>query len=125
MGEISASTLLKRTFGQQVYSIGLLTYAGTVTAAPEWYGRTTRFNLNPSIKGSFGYLFHESIDNDFMLILRNGDPQLQQLLNRPMFERFIGGVYDPKNEIESHYVHAELYPQFDAILFYNYTQAII
>jgi erythromycin esterase-like protein len=123
-GKISAATLLKRALGKQVYSIGLLTYTGTVTASDHWYGPTIKFKLNPSIKGSFGELFHNAVDGNFILILKDGDPRLLQLISIPEYERFIGGAYNPNNELRDHYVHAQLYPQFDAIVFYNYSNSI-
>lgn len=123
-GETTAATLLKQSFGSQVYLIGLLAYTGTVTASNRWYGLTMTFDLIPSIEGSYGDLFHQSVNEDFMLILRNANSQLLQILNKSHYERFIGGSYDPMNELASHYVHAQLYPQFDAIVFYNYSNAI-
>lgn len=123
IGETSAAAILKQSYGSQVYSIGLLTYSGTVTASDHWYGPTIKFNLNPGIEGSFEDLFHESIGGDFMLILRNSDPQLLQLLSIPEYERFIGGAYSPQNEIRDHYVHAQIYPQFDALVFFDQSQS--
>lgn len=117
--QTSAAALLKQKYGSQIYSIGLITNDGTVTASNKWYGPTIKFNLNPGIEDSYEDLFHDSNIGDFMLILRNGNPQLLQLLNQPRYERFIGGAYDPNNELESHYVHAQIYPQFDALVFYN------
>lgn len=122
-GQTSAAALLKQKYGPQVYSIGLLTDEGTVMASNRWYGPTIKFNLNPGIEGSYEDLFHNSNIGDFMLILRNGNPQLLQLLYKPRYERFIGGAYDPNHELESHYVHAQIYPQFDAIVFFDYSQS--
>lgn len=122
-GKFSAATLLRRLFGNQLYCIGLLAYTGTVTASDHWYGPTIKFNLNPSIEGSVGDLFHDAVGKNFMLILRGGSPMVLRLLSAPRYERFIGGAYNPNNELRDHYVHAQIYPQFDAVVFYEQTHA--
>lgn len=123
-GKFSAATLLRHMFGSQVYSIGLLTHTGSVTASNHWYNSTMQFNLNPSIQGSFENLFHDAINGNFMLIFRNDNSQLLQLLSIPRYERFIGATYNPNNEVRDHYVHAQIYPQFDAVVFYNYSHSL-
>ena len=40
------------------------------------------------------------------------------------FERAIGVIYRPETELMSHYFHARLPDQFDAILHYDHTRAV-
>jgi len=70
------ANLLQQKYGSQVYSVGILIYTGTVTAFNHWYGDIIKFNLNPSIQKSFGDLFQQTVNRNFMLNLRNGNPQL-------------------------------------------------
>lgn len=121
----SAMTVLRKLYHDKVYSIGLVSYDGTVTASDHWYGKVRQFKLNPSIKDSVGDLFHNSLGKNFMLILRgNTNQNLLNLMHKYWYQRFIGGVYDPDNEIEGHYVHGQLYPEFDALIYFDRTTAL-
>jgi len=45
-------------------------------------------------------------------------------LREPRLERAIGVIYLPRSERASHYFHAQLPEQFDAILHYDETRAV-
>ncbi len=45
-------------------------------------------------------------------------------LHAARLERAIGVIYRPETERQSHYFHAELPRQFDAILHYDRTRAV-
>ena len=43
---------------------------------------------------------------------------------RPKLQRAIGVIYRPETERQSHYFHASLQRQFDALLHYDVTRAV-
>jgi erythromycin esterase-like protein len=43
---------------------------------------------------------------------------------KPRLERAIGVIYLPETERQSHYFHASLPSQFDAVLHFDHTQAV-
>ena len=58
----------------------------------------------------------------FMLDLRHGD--LAEILRESRLERAIGVIYRPETERQSHYFHARLADQFDAVLHFAETRAV-
>ncbi|HYG23919.1 MAG TPA: erythromycin esterase family protein [Verrucomicrobiae bacterium] len=52
------------------------------------------------------------------------EPRLSAALNETMLERAIGVIYRPETERASHYFHARLSAQFDAILHFDKTTAL-
>ena len=51
----------------------------------------------------------------FLLTLPRGTP-VSKGLSEPMLERAIGVIYLPESELASHYFHARLSDQFDAVI---------
>ena len=47
-----------------------------------------------------------------------------QALRGPRLERAIGVIYRPETERRSHYFHARLSDQFDAVLHFDQTRAV-
>ena len=58
-----------------------------------------------------------------MLNLRDGGAAAAAL-REPRLERAIGVVYRPETERQSHYFHASLSAQFDAVLHFDQTRAV-
>lgn len=58
-----------------------------------------------------------------MLNLRD-DASVARALAKPRLQRAIGVIYRPGSERLSHYFHARLPQQFDAILHYDTTRAV-
>jgi len=58
----------------------------------------------------------------FLLILRDGN--LNAALREPRLERAIGVIYRPETERVSHFFHASLPAQFDAVLHFDRTRAV-
>ncbi|WP_304529344.1 erythromycin esterase family protein [Achromobacter sp. MYb9] len=56
--------------------------------------------------------------------LRDADAGLRQRLETPRLERFIGVIYRPETERQSHYAKASLPQQFDAYLWMDQTHAV-
>jgi erythromycin esterase-like protein len=99
------------------------TYTGTVTAASEWDGPAERKKVRPALPGSYEAISHQVGIPSFVLRLKyNGE--LTSVLHRQRLERAIGVIYRPQSERESHYFHAHLPEQFDAVQHIDETRAV-
>jgi erythromycin esterase-like protein len=121
-GELNLGQLVRQHFGKEAVSIGFTTYDGTVTAASDWDGPAERKNVRPAHPDSYEGLFHEVDVPNFFLNLRDVDTAAA--LRNERLERAIGVIYRPETELVSHYFHARLPDQFDAILHYDHTRAV-
>ena len=122
-GELNLGQLVREHFGKEAVSIGFTTYNGTVTAASDWDGPAERKNVRPAHPESYEALFHDVDIPNFFLNLRD-DVDLASRLRSERLERAIGVIYRPETELMSHYFHARLSDQFDAILHYDHTRAV-
>lgn len=122
-GELNLGQLVRERFGKQSVSIGFTTYHGTVTAASEWDGPAERKTVLPGLPGSYERLFHEVQHPRFWLEFRK-HPEVAAQLRTEALERAIGVIYRPETERLSHYFHARLPDQFDAILHFDHTRAV-
>ena len=75
------------------------------------------------LPGSYEALFHAAGLPRFLLTLRDGG-EAADALRRPRLERAIGVIYRPQTERLSHYFHARLADQFDAVLHFDRTTAL-
>jgi erythromycin esterase-like protein len=122
-GELNLGQLVREHFGKEAVSIGFTTYDGTVTAASDWDGPAERKHVRPAHPESYESLFHEvDVPNFFLDFREDGD--LASHLRSERLERAIGVIYRPETELISHYFHARLPDQFDAILHYDHTRAV-
>jgi erythromycin esterase-like protein len=103
--------------------VGFSTYTGTVTAASDWGAPLERKRVRPALPGSYEALFHQAELSNFLLPLRN-DSKIANALRGPRLERAIGVIYLPQTERTSHYFHARLPEQFDAVLHFDETRAV-
>jgi erythromycin esterase-like protein len=122
-GELNLGQLVREHFGKEAVSIGFTTYDGTVTAASDWDGPAERKNVRPAHPESYEALFHDVDVRNFFLNLRK-DVDVAAPLRNERLERAIGVIYRPDTELISHYFHARLPDQFDAILHYDHTRAV-
>ncbi len=122
-GELNLGQLVRQRYGKQSVSIGFSTYTGTVTAASEWDGPAERKHVRPALSGSYEALFHGTGLSKFLLLLNKPD-ETTLMLREPRLERAIGVIYHPRSERQSHYFHAQLPDQFDAILHFDETRAV-
>ena len=122
-GELNVGQLARERYGPDAVLIGFSTYSGTVTAASNWGGPAERKRVRPALPGSYEALFHEAEIPRFLLILRDGG-HVSDGLREAMLERAIGVLYLPETERVSHYFHARLSHQFDAILHFDETRAV-
>jgi erythromycin esterase-like protein len=122
-GELNVGQLVREQFGKESVSIGFTTYHGTVTAASDWDAPAERKQVRPGHPGSYEALFHETDVPNFLLNLK-GNSDLASHLRAERLERAIGVIYRPDTELISHYFHARLSDQFDAVLHYDHTRAV-
>jgi erythromycin esterase-like protein len=122
-GELNLGQLVRQRFGKEVALIGFTTYEGTVTAASDWDGPAERKNVRPGHPESYEALFHDvDVPNFFLNLNHNID--LASHLRAERLERAIGVIYRPETEMVSHYFHARLPDQFDAVLHFDHTRAV-
>jgi erythromycin esterase-like protein len=122
-GELNLGQLVRERFPEKTVSIGFTTYDGTVTAASDWDGPAERKQVRPAHPESYEALFHQVDTPRFFLNLRD-HRGLAAALRGERLERAIGVIYRPETELISHYFHARLPDQFDAILHYDHTRAV-
>jgi erythromycin esterase-like protein len=122
-GEWNVGQLVRERHGGQARLIGFSTYTGTVTAASEWDAPAERKRVRPGMEGSYERLFHQVGIPNFFLPLRGGGPAADALRTSRL-ERAIGVIYAPRTERWSHYFHAEVADQFDAVIHYDETRAL-
>ncbi len=122
-GEWNVGQLVRQKHGRECILVGFTTYAGTVTAASNWGGPAERKRVRPAMPGSYEALFHEAGIPAFLLTLPR-ETQVARSLREPMLERAIGVIYLPESELASHYFHARLADQFDAIIHFDQTRAV-
>jgi erythromycin esterase-like protein len=122
-GELNLGQLVRQRYGKDAVLVGFSTYTGTVTAASDWDGPAERKYVRPALLGSYESLFHRSGVPNFLLLLDNGQ-EVTTFLRESRLERAIGVIYLPQSERVSHYFHAQLPDQFDAILHLDETRAV-
>lgn len=121
-GEWNVGQLVRERFPLDSILVGLTTYSGTVTAASNWDGPAERKIVRPALPDSYESLFHSAELDRFLLSLRGGD--VASALREPKLERAIGVIYRPETERYSHYFHARLSDQFDAVIHFDQTRAV-
>ncbi|HEY7089330.1 MAG TPA: erythromycin esterase family protein [Tepidisphaeraceae bacterium] len=124
-GERNVGQLMREQNPGDVFSIGFSTYSGTVTAADDWDGTARRMQVRPALPGSYEALFHETNVPGFLLDVRGTrDGAAPEDLRQPKLQRAIGVIYKPETERLSHYYHARLADQFDAMIHVDRTRAV-
>ncbi|MGC9992831.1 MAG: erythromycin esterase family protein [Candidatus Cybelea sp.] len=122
-GETNIGALARRRYGEDCFAIGFTTYGGSVTAASDWHAPEERKRVLPARHDSYEHLFHTLRVPRFWIPLRAGRPQLAGLPSQAL-ERAIGVIYRPETELQSHYFHANLVEQFDAVYHFDVTRAV-
>jgi erythromycin esterase-like protein len=115
-GELNIAQLLRERYGDEVLLVGFTTYSGTVTAASDWGGIAERKRVRPAMPESWEAFFHAAGVSGFILETDGLDGQ--------RLERAIGVIYRPQTERFSHYFHARLSSQFDAVIHLDETRAV-
>ena len=123
--EVNIGQLCRERYGEAAALIGFGTHSGTVAAASDWDEPMEIKQVRPAREDSYEYLAHSSEVPRFLLDLRPGQHELlRERLRRPRLERFIGVIYRPETELQSHYAAASLSEQFDAYVWFDETSAL-
>ncbi|WP_437756812.1 erythromycin esterase family protein [Sorangium sp. So ce1389] len=126
-GEWNVGQLMRERFGDDAFLVGFSTHTGTVMAASEWGEPAEIKRVRPSLPNSYERLFHDTGLPRFWLNLRpqaGARPELVEALRERSLERAIGVLYLPETERSSHYFHARLSEQFDAVIHIDETSAV-
>ncbi|HEX2777947.1 MAG TPA: erythromycin esterase family protein [Gemmatimonadaceae bacterium] len=121
-GELNLGQLLRERYDDAVLSVGFTTHTGEVTAARDWDARAETRTVEPSLANSYERLLHDSTIDRFYLDV--DAPPVRRALREPRLERAIGVIYRPETERQSHYFHARLSDQFNAVIHLDETTAV-
>jgi erythromycin esterase-like protein len=122
-GELNIGQLVRERYAHYAVLVGFTTHHGTVTAASDWGGPAERKRVRPGLSGSYETMFHDTQLARFLLTLGEDD-RVTEALGASRLERAIGVIYLPETERLSHYFHARLSDQFDAVLHFDETRAV-
>jgi len=122
-GEWNVGQLVRRVFAGNSFLAGFTTSTGSVAAASDWDAPVELKSIRPPLAGSCEELLRETGISEFFLLLGNGG-RIDEALARPRLQRAIGVIYRPDTERISHYFHASLSRQFDALLHFDETSAV-
>lgn len=123
--ELNLGQLCREKFGRAAALIGFGTHHGTVAAAHDWDGPMEVMRVRPAREDSYEYPMHQSGAARFLLDLQPGVHEgLRERLAPSRLERFIGVIYRPQTELQSHYATASLPAQFDAFAWFDETRAV-
>lgn len=122
-GEWNVGQLLRERYGEEVFSVGMSTHHGWVTATAEWDQPPHRRRVRPGLPGSWEAVLHEAATPHFLLLFK-GNAELQTAADPLRLQRAIGVIYRPDTERQSHYIFTHLPRQFDALLHWDETQAL-
>jgi erythromycin esterase-like protein len=123
LGELNLGQLMRERHEDRSVLVGFTTHSGTVLAASSWGAAPRAHRLRPARSDSFSALFHETGAPAFLLPLRGSAEVLEALPERRL-ERFVGVVYAPYTERQSHYFETNLARQFDAVIHIDRTSAV-
>lgn len=122
--ELNLGQLCRERFGQAAALIGFGTHGGTVAAASDWDEPMEVKAVRPSLAGSVERLCHDADPARFLLDMARLETGLRDALLGPRLERFIGVIYRPETERQSHYAEVSLPRQFDAYVWFDETTAV-
>ncbi|MEQ9662723.1 MAG: protein-L-isoaspartate(D-aspartate) O-methyltransferase [Parasphingopyxis sp.] len=123
--EHNIGQLARQKWGEEVALIGFGTHSGTVSAATDWDGEMEAMRVRPSHSDSYERICHDVGTPCFLLDLSESRHEaLRRRLMEPRLERFIGVIYRPETELQSHYSQAVLPDQFDGYVWLDKTEAV-
>ena len=124
-GEFNIGELCRTAYGKNCVAIGFGTDRGTVAAASDWDDPMEIMSVLPAREDSFEHLFRRTGHARSLTDWRSQErAALREMLSEPRLERAIGVVYRPDSELLSHYFHAALSEQFDAMVWFESTRAV-
>jgi erythromycin esterase-like protein len=124
-GEFNIGELCRTAYGHDAVLIGFSTDRGTVAAASGWDEMMEIKTVIPSRPDSYEHLFRRTGIARSLTSWREADRYgLREVSGRPLLERAIGVIYRPESEYLNHYFEAVLADQFDAMVWFEVTNAI-
>ncbi len=123
-GELNLGQLIREAHGRDAALVGFSTFRGSVTAANDWDEPAERKRVRPGLAESYERIFHDADVPAFMLDLRRRGAAVREL-SEPRLQRAIGVVYRPETERWSHYFESVLPHQFDFMLHFDETGALV
>lgn len=121
-GEFNIGQKMREYAPEETFNIGFTTHHGTVTAASEWGGPVERKRVRPALPGSYERFFHDARPKNFVMVVKE---VRDEVIPTNLLERAIGVIYRPDTERTSHWFHADLKSQFDAIVHIDETSALV
>ncbi len=124
-GQFNIGELCRMAYRSKAVAIGFGTDRGRLAAASDWDAPQEIMDIRPARDDSYEHLFRRSGHARALFDWRareRGD--LRDTLSDIRLERAIGVIYRPDNELLSHYFHASLSEQFDAIVWFETTRAV-
>lgn len=123
-GELNLGQLVRERYDRDAALIGFSTYHGTVTAASDWDQPAEQKRVRPGLPGSYEEVFHDVAIPSFMVNLQRRGASVRALAD-PRLQRAIGVIYRPETERWSHYFESILPHQFDMMLHFDRTEALV
>lgn len=120
-GEINVGQLVRELWPRETFIIGFTTYAGRVTAASEWGAPAERKRVRPGLPESYESALHQMQEQSMLIPT---DAVGNEALGETRLERAIGVIYRPESERSSHWFHADIRSQFDAVIHVDTTTAL-
>jgi erythromycin esterase-like protein len=122
-GELNLGQLMRARHGNAALLVGFFSHTGTVFAAPQWGAEGRVYDMRTSAEGGHENLFRQAGLPAFSLLLRD-NAAVTTALRPSMPQRAIGVIYLPQTEAQSHYLQARLSEQFDAVVFFERSDAV-
>ena len=122
-GELNVGQLVRERYQRDAFLVGFSTYDGQVSAASDWDAPVERKVLRPALEGSYEHLFHTLGIPSFAL-LPDDEGHLPEVLRHERLQRAVGVVYRPETERQSHWFHARLADELDAVVHVDRTHAV-
>lgn len=124
-GEFNIGELSRQHFGRDAALIGFSTDRGAVAAATDWNDPMEVKRVRPSREDSWEHAFLQAGKPASLTDWRSsGRDELRQALADTRLNRAIGVIYRPETERQSHYFDSVLADQFDALVWFEETNAV-
>ncbi len=119
-GELNIGELSRQRWPGQTFSVGFTTNMGTVTASDDWGCAPRQMKVLPALRDGYEALLSSLPFHDCVIDLSEAS-----WLPPIALERAIGVIYRPQTERASHWFHAKLREQFDAVVHIDKTRAVV
>ena len=121
-GELNVGQLVRSRWSSDCLLVGFTTHHGRVTAASDWGGPAERKHVRPALRRQLRDSSSTTPSSTSSSCPSAGEAR--QALHDPRLERAIGVIYRPQTERASHWFHARLPDQFDAVIHLDRTTAV-